>query len=63
MATVRAFPAESTFSYILARIRALLFPTAGLARGLSAIFARAAFEKYPLKRAARPSALCVVAAE
>jgi len=58
--TVRSHPGESIRSVIFAMILALLFPTAGVIRGLDAIYGIAAFRKPPLQRASRIGALCMV---
>ena len=58
--SVITYPGESPGSSILALISALLLPTAGVLRGLTAIVRRAKFENGPLQAAARSGALCMV---
>ncbi|KAF7367615.1 hypothetical protein MSAN_00825000 [Mycena sanguinolenta] len=59
-ATTLASPGEELFEYALTIVTALLFPSAGVERGLDAIFRRAKFAKDDLTRAARAGALCIV---
>ncbi|KAF7367617.1 Pogo transposable element [Mycena sanguinolenta] len=59
-ATTLASPGEELFEYALAVVMVLLFPSAGVDRGLDAIFRCAVFAKDDLTRAARAGALCMV---
>jgi hypothetical protein len=59
--TVIVLPGESTVSLTFAVIFALLFPTSGILRGISAIHSFAKFAKTDLQMAARAQALCMVA--
>ncbi len=58
--TVATLPGETTGSAAFTAFVALLFPTAGIYRGLSAIRHRAIFGKTDLHKAARAGALCMV---
>lgn len=59
--TLYTFPGESTFSIVHNILVALFVPTAGVARGLNAIFRHAILRKRSeLGRAARAGALCMV---
>ena len=60
VATVVTYPGESSPSTLLALTSALLVPTAGVSRGLTAIVRRAKLAKSPLNVAARSGALCMV---
>ena len=60
VATVITHPGESVLSTIFAQIAALLLPTAGVLRGLSAIVRCAKAQGHPLQVAARSGALCMV---
>lgn len=60
VATVVTHPGEAGISTALALASALLLPTAGVTRGLTAIVRRAKFAKSPLEVAARAGALCMV---
>jgi len=59
-ATVISLPGESTFSIVKVSLSALLFPTSGMLRGLSAVGSFATFAPTDLKKAARSGALCMV---
>ena len=59
-ATVKSNPGESTKSTVANVVGALLFPTSGVFRGVSAIASLGIFAKTPLQTAARAGALCMV---
>lgn len=59
-ATVISLPGESTISTVKVGLSALLFPTSGLIRGMSAISTFATLAKTDLQKAARSRALCMV---
>jgi hypothetical protein len=59
-ATIKTNPGESPQSVTTAIIAALLFPTAGIARGLRAIYSLAKYGKTDLHVAARARALCML---
>jgi hypothetical protein len=59
-ATVHTYPGEATQSIARAIPFALFFPTAGISRGLNAIFRHAIRKKNDLDAVARASALCFV---
>ncbi|KAI1096785.1 hypothetical protein F5B19DRAFT_5143 [Rostrohypoxylon terebratum] len=59
-ATVRVSPGEPISDRIVNSIAVLLFPQAGVMKGLNAIFRCAVLEKSPLQRAARSGALCML---
>jgi hypothetical protein len=59
-ATVQTYPGESLRSTIRALVLALLFPAAGISRGLTTIIRCAKRQKTPLQIAARAGALCMV---
>jgi hypothetical protein len=59
-ATVQTYPRESLRSTIQALVLALLFPAAGISRGLTTIIRCAKRQKTPLQIAARAGALCMV---
>ena len=58
--TVVTYPGESDVSVVVALVSALLLPTAGIARALTAIVRCAKLAKTPLEVAARAGALCHV---
>jgi hypothetical protein len=60
VATVKAFPGETTFNTVLSIIMALFFPTSGIIRGLNAISGLAIFKSSSLGKAAKSGALCMV---
>ena len=60
VATVVNFPGESNLSTVVALVSALLVPTSGISRGLTAIVRKAKLAKKPLNVAARAGALCMV---
>jgi hypothetical protein len=62
-ATIHTIPGEATNSIMRSVLSALLFPTAGIARGLNAIFRCAIYKimtESELQGAARAGALCMV---
>jgi len=59
-ATVKSLPGEPALSALLSLVFALVFPTSGISRGLSAIHQRAVLVPTPLKTAARARTLCMV---
>ena len=59
-ATVISLPGESTISTVKVGLSALLFPTSGMLRGISAVGSFATLAKTDLKKAARSGALCMV---
>jgi hypothetical protein len=59
-ATVISLPGESTISTVKVGLSALLFPTSGMLRGMSAVGSFATLAKTDLKKAARSGALCMV---
>ncbi|KAF8879459.1 hypothetical protein BD779DRAFT_1383898, partial [Infundibulicybe gibba] len=60
-ATIKAFPGESVADFSLNAFIAILFPTAGVARGIDAIVRHSVWGKSSgLQKAARAGALCVV---
>ncbi|KAK4168172.1 hypothetical protein QBC43DRAFT_296845 [Cladorrhinum sp. PSN259] len=59
-ATVNTEPGQSTLNSVFTIISVLLFPGAGVVKGLQAIYSRAVFAPTELQKAARSGALCVV---
>ncbi|KAJ7909938.1 hypothetical protein B0H13DRAFT_2192607, partial [Mycena leptocephala] len=59
-ATVVSIPGEQFVDYVYIMVMALLFPTAGIVRGLDAIFRGAVFAQNDLMCAARAGALCML---
>ena len=59
-ATIKSLPGEPTLATLLVHVAALMFPFAGIMRGVRAIRQCAIVSDTPLKTAAKAEALCVV---
>ena len=58
--TTKSLPGEPALSTLRAQVAALMFPLAGIMRGIEAIRQRAILSATPLETAARAEALCIV---
>ena len=58
--TTRSLPGEPALGILRAQVAALMFPHAGIMRGIKAIRQRAILSATPLETAAKAGALCVV---
>ncbi|KAF8876258.1 hypothetical protein BD779DRAFT_170319 [Infundibulicybe gibba] len=60
-ATIKTYPGESGVDFMMNALMAILFPTAGITRGIDAIVRHSAWVKgSELQKAARAGALCMV---
>lgn len=59
-ATIKSLPGEPTLATLIVHVAALMFPLAGILRGVRAIRQCAILADTPLKTAAKAEALCVV---
>ena len=59
-ATIKSLPGEPTLATLLVHVAALMFPLAGIMRGIRAIRQCAILSDTPLKTAAKAEALCFV---
>jgi hypothetical protein len=59
-ASVKCLPGEGIWEYTFIIITAIIYPYAGLKRGLESIFSRAIFASNPIAMATRASAFCIV---
>ena len=58
--TTKSLPGEPALSTLRAQVAALMFPLAGIMRGIRAISQRAILSATPLETAAKAGALCIV---